>query len=178
MNAWARKSPGFTVVELLIVIIVIAILAAITVVAYNGIQTRAKNSKRDADLAQLDKAIRIARLNTGNTTVAITGTGMSTYGCTVAGGNTSATEPRLLPKSNACWTQYYSFLTNIGNASGTNLNALRDGDTTGNPYYINENDGENNGGNYCTGDDLGYFTGSGVSFLVTRNVPSDKGSSC
>ena len=33
---------GFTIVELLIVIVVIAILAAITIVAYNGIQNQAK----------------------------------------------------------------------------------------------------------------------------------------
>lgn len=38
------KSSGFTIVELLIVIVVIAILAAITIVAYNGIQNRAKAS--------------------------------------------------------------------------------------------------------------------------------------
>ena len=39
-----RKDRGFTIVELLIVIVVIAILAAITIVAYNGIQNRAKAS--------------------------------------------------------------------------------------------------------------------------------------
>jgi len=40
-----NKRRGFTIVELLIVIVVVAILAAITIVAYNGIQTRAKNAK-------------------------------------------------------------------------------------------------------------------------------------
>lgn len=40
-----KRPHGFTIVELLIVIVVIAVLAAITVVAYNGIQTRAKNIK-------------------------------------------------------------------------------------------------------------------------------------
>ena len=35
---------GFTIVELLIVVVIIAILAAITIVAYNGIQARAKTS--------------------------------------------------------------------------------------------------------------------------------------
>lgn len=40
----SRKAYGFTLVELLIVIVVIAILAAITIVAYNGIQQQARNS--------------------------------------------------------------------------------------------------------------------------------------
>ncbi len=38
------QQRGFTIVELLIVVVVIAILAAITIVAYNGIQNRAKAS--------------------------------------------------------------------------------------------------------------------------------------
>jgi len=36
------RQQGFTIVELLIVIVVIGILAAITIVAYNGIQNRGK----------------------------------------------------------------------------------------------------------------------------------------
>jgi len=39
-----KTTSGFTIVELLIVIVVIGILAAITIVAYNGIQQRSNNA--------------------------------------------------------------------------------------------------------------------------------------
>lgn len=48
---------GFTIVELLIVVVVIAILAAITIVSYNGITTRATLSALQADLSQNAKTI-------------------------------------------------------------------------------------------------------------------------
>lgn len=48
LNNIKSKNSGFTIVELLIVIVVIAILAAITIVAYNGIQNRAKDSSAQA----------------------------------------------------------------------------------------------------------------------------------
>lgn len=44
-NKMQRKQTGFTIVELLIVIVVIGILAAITIVAYNGVQSKAKNNQ-------------------------------------------------------------------------------------------------------------------------------------
>ena len=55
------RDRGFTIVELLIVIVVIAILAAITIVAYTGIQQRAKQSSLQSQLSSTAKQIEAAR---------------------------------------------------------------------------------------------------------------------
>lgn len=56
---------GFTIVELLIVIVVIAILAAITVVAYTGITQQANDTAVKNDLAQLHKKFEIWKADAG-----------------------------------------------------------------------------------------------------------------
>ena len=55
MTLKQTKQRGFTIVELLIVVVIIAILAAITIVAYNGIQNRAKTSSTQAVASSIQK---------------------------------------------------------------------------------------------------------------------------
>lgn len=68
-KAYAKNIPintrGFTIVELLIVIVVIAILATISIVAYNGIQARTNDSQRLSDIASLNKALELYYINEG-----------------------------------------------------------------------------------------------------------------
>ena len=57
---------GFTIVELLIVIVVIAVLASITVVAFNGIQDRAKASKVNAAIDSYIKLLEMYKVDNGS----------------------------------------------------------------------------------------------------------------
>ena len=50
---------GFTIVELLIVIVVIGILAAISIVAYSGAQDKARISVTKAEIAAIEKGVRL-----------------------------------------------------------------------------------------------------------------------
>lgn len=52
-----KKDRGFTIVELLIVIVVIAILAAIVIVAYNGVQNRANASTAKSNAEAVQKVV-------------------------------------------------------------------------------------------------------------------------
>lgn len=73
-----RKYKGFTIVELLIVIVVIAILAAISIVAYNGVQERARFVAMRSDLSSLNKAIQLYYAKYGSYPVTpASGTGCS-----------------------------------------------------------------------------------------------------
>lgn len=54
---WAKHKHGFTIVEILIVIVVTAILAAITIVSYTGIQQRASRSVAQNAVSQATKKV-------------------------------------------------------------------------------------------------------------------------
>lgn len=50
MISLKKNNKGFTIVELLIVIVVIGILALLVITTYSGIQAKARNSKRQNDI--------------------------------------------------------------------------------------------------------------------------------
>ena len=52
-----KQHKGFTLVELLIVIVIIGILATISIVAYNGVIGKARDSQRAQDMATIKKAL-------------------------------------------------------------------------------------------------------------------------
>jgi prepilin-type N-terminal cleavage/methylation domain-containing protein len=62
MMGGIKGRNGFTIVELLIVIAVIAILAALVIVAYNGIQQRARIATTRAEMLSVGKSTEIFRV--------------------------------------------------------------------------------------------------------------------
>ncbi len=64
ISGYSKVSSGFTIVELLIVVVVIGVLASITVVAFNGVKQRANNSSRISLASQMKKVFDATRIDT------------------------------------------------------------------------------------------------------------------
>ncbi|MES2630941.1 MAG: prepilin-type N-terminal cleavage/methylation domain-containing protein [Patescibacteria group bacterium] len=59
-----KRVEGFTIVELLIVVVVIAILATITIISYNGIQSRARASLVQSALREAVQQMELEKIDT------------------------------------------------------------------------------------------------------------------
>lgn len=105
MKSMSTLRSGFTLVELLIVIVVIAILAAITIVAYNGIQERANNTTTVQGTEAYVKALNFYALDHDGDYPATTGC----LGTDYPGGKCLSQN-----STAACW--------GMGSASSTTLN--------------------------------------------------------
>lgn len=57
MISFHKKDSGFTIIELLIVIVVVGILAAIVISTYSGIQVKEHNSTRKTDIIYIQKQL-------------------------------------------------------------------------------------------------------------------------
>ncbi len=146
------RQRGFTIVELLIVIVIIGVLAAVVIIAYNGIQNRAQVAKIQTDEKTLVKAIISARNSTGKTLYEITGNTWTADNCY---SQPSGTDLATLPIGDACWATYLQVLDEISVASGIDVRKLKD--PWGRPYYIDENEGEDSN-SPCQEDLLASYT--------------------
>lgn len=61
----AQKQKGFTLIELLIVIGIIGILSTIAMTSLNAARMRARDSKRKAEMAEIQKALELYYLDYG-----------------------------------------------------------------------------------------------------------------
>ena len=66
MVSLSKKNQGFTIVELLIVIVVIGILATLVIVTFTGIQQKGRNTTRQGDINALNSHIEAFYAQTGN----------------------------------------------------------------------------------------------------------------
>lgn len=141
---WAtNKHTGFTIVELLIVIVVIAILAAITIVAYTGVQDRAIQSSLQSSAKQAYTKVQANAVENNDTYPA----NLSSVGITDSSDVTYSyrTDAATSPK-NFCLvasrqsTEYYVTSENSSPTIGNCTNLV------GNPSFETNTTGWNAGG--------------------------------
>lgn len=65
MLSLKQKQSGFTIVELLIVIVIIGILAGLVITTFVGIQARARDSERQTDINAIQKQLEAYYANVG-----------------------------------------------------------------------------------------------------------------
>lgn len=143
-----RHRAGFTIVELLIVIVVIGILAAISIIAYSGIQERSRVASLQSDLRQLTQAITVARSSTNKTLLQITGSTDSR--------GTKALADAAIDK--------------ISLASGIDISPLKDGDPWGDYYRIDENEKESSPTD-CRKDTITINSRTALSITIPSSQP-------
>ena len=65
------NKSGFTIVELLVVIVVVGILSVVSVVVYSGVQNRAHDTKRRSDVSSIAKAIKLYSIDHDGDTLGV-----------------------------------------------------------------------------------------------------------
>jgi len=116
------KQQGFTIVELLIVIVVIGILAAITIVAYNGVQNRAKTTALQSAAINVSKKAELYNTELsaypGGPTQLTSGAAGKTYELVGATFDSAAFTTSNLPATTSELT-FYRCGTGTAGAAGT-----------------------------------------------------------
>ena len=127
----STSSVGFTIVELLIAIIVIGILASITLVQYNGAQSKARDTQRRADIGNITKALEQYYADNG--------------AYPIPTGTASVINQYWYTSGDASWTTFAGSLNGIINQTPTDPKNI----TNGNPITPGSYAYAYFSGNYC-----------------------------
>ncbi|HEX7368554.1 MAG TPA: prepilin-type N-terminal cleavage/methylation domain-containing protein [Candidatus Saccharimonadales bacterium] len=116
MISLSKRTKGFTIVELLIVIVVIGILAGLVITTYSGIQQRARNTVRQTDLKAVQSQLEAYYATNGYYPANSTTDGLgsdSSENQTFVTTNMKGLDPNALrdPTISASSTNAYSLLT-------------------------------------------------------------------
>jgi general secretion pathway protein G len=157
-------SKGFTIVELLIVIVVIGILAAITIVAYNSVQGKATYTRERSDMKQIADALAVYHADKDNypSTIGQAGCTFNWCGWSQVTGDSFITglSPKYVEKIPQLPTNSNSKDTYLFQSNGTDYQLIRYKDT-GLPTYEMTNNELLATGNGYDGLAWGYKTNSG-----------------
>lgn len=169
-------SRGFTLVELLIVIVVVAILATITVVSYSGVQDRAREAVAKANLSQSAKQLNIDKIMKGRfpSTVNADGSGDANGGKGLIASSGTTFEYTVDNTAGAFCLSLFSgskayHITNTGTPQDSSCPG-HSGSVGGNPGGGNPGGGDPGGGN--PGGPIA--NGSRIQTITSANCPTTR----